>query len=150
MLQKNCNKIKDLEKRLACLKEKYERLTRQIGGEIINTVSQEDSIEYQQLIEERELIEKYMQKVEKQLFSVEHQTVSMKDSDEIDLGKIITLKNSDHSLTFRLVEEIFSSDEKQISTKSPIGKAVQGKRVGETVKVTTPRGKIQYVVKAVE
>ncbi len=38
----------------------------------------------------------------------------------------------------------------QISTVSPLGKALVGKSVGETVTVETPRGSTAYLIKAIE
>lgn len=38
----------------------------------------------------------------------------------------------------------------KISNLSPIGKAIMGKRQGETVEVTTPGGKLRYQVKQIE
>lgn len=145
-----CNEIKDLEERLICLKDKYDHLT----NELENTRSQANSdagmLDYQQLIEERRIVEKYMQRILNRLDVVEKSHSKENGQNEIGLGCIVALINDNSKLKFRLVEELHSQDENQISKDSPIGKAVIGKRVGEEIEVKTPNGKIHYKITSVE
>ena len=60
-------------------------------------------------------------------------------------GHTITVDDGNKLMTFMLVSKHESNpSEQKISTDSPLGSAVNGKRVGEEVKVTTPRGTKKY------
>jgi transcription elongation factor GreA len=53
--------------------------------------------------------------------------------------------------TYRLVGiKEANSREGKISHESPIGKAVLGKKVGDTVKVTTPGGEIEILIREIQ
>lgn len=66
-------------------------------------------------------------------------------------GSVITLKNERRELTFTLVSEHESNPaEKKLSTTSPIGQAVAGKKIGDSVTVSTPGGEITYTLAAIK
>lgn len=70
-----------------------------------------------------------------------------KNTTQASFGHIISLKNQKTSLSFQLVSEYESNPALQkISTKSPIGKAVLGKKVGDTILVTHPNGNTEYTL----
>lgn len=146
----NCNKIRDLEGRLLCLQEKYNQLTDQLEHQRTNSSSDEGILDYHNIIEERRLIERYMQRLTNQLDKEEESASGTTTSDTIGPGRMVLLVNNDHKLKLRLVNTIYSGEEKQISVDSPIGKAVLGKRVGESVIVNTPKGKINYKIASIE
>ena len=149
--QKNrCGKIKDLEKRLACLKEKYEQLTNQLETQRGNSATDEEILDYHNIIEERRLVEKYMQKLTSYLKEEERSTSGTTRSGIIGPGTIVLLVNNNHKLKLRVVERIYNNNEEQISIDSPIGKAVLGKRVGDTIIVETPKGKIHYKIVSIK
>lgn len=147
-----CNKIKNLEKRLICLKDKYNYLTDQLEQSRLDASNDEEDLDYQQLIEERRLVEKYMQRLTKQLNIYEKPVNSyeIRHSLIIKTGNIIVISNQESRIRFRLVDEIVSSDDNQISINSPIGKGIVGKRVGEEFIVETPKGKTHYKIESVE
>jgi transcription elongation factor GreA len=140
----------NLEKKLLRLREKYNTLTNQLEETRKNSTSEAGILDDQQLIEDRQLIEKYMQKLQKQLENGKMNSSSRKKNNCAEIGKEIHLENRNTKLRFKLVDEIFSNEENQVSIKSPIGKAVLGRRVGENVKVVTPKKKIQYTIKSVK
>lgn len=73
-----------------------------------------------------------------------------KSNGVIDFGSSVTLKNDTHTITFMLVSEFESDPEqKKLSTKSPMGKAVVGKKFGDEVVVETPAGKTEYMIEKV-
>lgn len=150
MTMKNCSKIKDLEKRLACLQGKYEKLTDQLENQRSYTANDEETIDYHHILEERNLMEKYMQVLSTRLFHKEKDPGGTTHKSGIVPGKIVLLENEDHKLRVKVVEKVYPEEEKQISTDSPMGKAVLGKRVGESIIVTTPKGKIHYKIAGVE
>jgi len=147
-----CNKIKNLEKRLICLKDKYNYLTDQLEQSRIDASNDEEDLDYQQLIEERRLIEKYMQRLTKQLNTCERPINSYGTNHSliIETGNIIVIANQESRIRFRLVDEVVSSDDNQISISSPIGKGVVGRRVGEEFIVETPKGRTHYKIESIE
>lgn len=148
--RKKCSNIKGLEERLLCLKEKYNRLTNQLEETRKNSSSDDEMLDYQQVVEEKRIIERYMQKLTKKLSNAEECIGTTTKSDRVGVGNIVSLVNSNSKLKFKLVNEIFSQEDNQISINSPIGKAILGKREGESINVLTPNGKIHYTVKSVK
>jgi len=73
--------------------------------------------------------------------------ISVKVSDQVDIGSRVTVHVNGKKDEFLLVGE-WEADpmKKKISHESPLGKALLGKKVGETVEVDAPVGKIKYKV----
>lgn len=70
-------------------------------------------------------------------------------ADRVRLGLTVTIRNlADREVnTFLLVGSAEANPKEQkISNESPVGKAIMGKRVGDTVKVFTPQGEIEYEI----
>lgn len=65
----------------------------------------------------------------------------------IGFGSTVTIENKDKTMTFMLVSK-HESDPKQnkLSTESPIGNAVLGKKVGDEILVPLPTGEIRYKI----
>ncbi len=62
-------------------------------------------------------------------------------------GSTITIKNGEKELTFMLVSEHESDPtQNKLSLKSPIGKAVHGKKIGDIVKVQLPIGEVTWTI----
>jgi transcription elongation factor GreA len=69
--------------------------------------------------------------------------------DTIKFGATVVIvdEDTDEERTVKIVGEYESNADKgQISITSPIAKALIGKSVGDSVAVTTPRGKVDYEV----
>ncbi len=67
--------------------------------------------------------------------------------DSIDFGSEVTLSDGKKQITFMLVGGYESNpQEKKLSTISPIGKSILGKRKGDTVSVISPSGKTIYKI----
>ncbi len=71
-------------------------------------------------------------------------------SSVIHIGNTVTLKNEKKSMTFLLVSK-YESDPAahKLSDQSPIGKALIGKSVGDTISVNTPNGQQQFVIEQI-
>lgn len=68
----------------------------------------------------------------------------------VEFGSTITLSSPQKEVVYTVVSEHEADPtQKKISMMSPIGKATLGKRVGDTVEVTTPSGILQYTVKKI-
>lgn len=67
--------------------------------------------------------------------------------DIASFGKVVTLKNGTNTLTFTLVGS-YESDPEQMkfSLESPLGKAVEGRKVGDKVMVNSPAGEVKYLI----
>lgn len=76
--------------------------------------------------------------------------VETKSADQIGFGNRVTLVGGNGEMTFLLVEG-FESDPQQakLSVYSPLGKAIVGRKVGDTVIVHAPSGDITYKIKLV-
>lgn len=69
----------------------------------------------------------------------------------VGLGSEVSLKIDGKEEVYKVVGE-WEADptEKKISHESPLGKALLGKKVGETVEVSAPAGKVVYTVVSVK
>lgn len=65
----------------------------------------------------------------------------------IDFGSVVTLDDGENKITFTLVSGYESNpSEEKLSVTSPIGKAIAGKRAGDTVTVHAPAGAKTYKI----
>lgn len=72
--------------------------------------------------------------------------------DRIAFGSKVTLYDVDRDseIEYRLVtSEETDVSQGRISTTSPIGRALMGKKMGDTVNVTTPQGSREFEIRAV-
>lgn len=67
--------------------------------------------------------------------------------DTIDFGSQVVISNGQNEFTYKVVGS-FESDPNQqtISIESPLGQALMGKKIGDRVTVTTPKGEINYQI----
>lgn len=74
------------------------------------------------------------------------------DSSTVSVGSTVTMKNKANDMVFKY--QIVGSAETdplngKISNESPIGKAVLGRKKGDTVEVSTPGGVMQLVIESI-
>jgi len=108
-----------------------------------------ENAEYDAAKDEQRDIEARIEEIEKILKNAE-----IVDEDEVDLGTInigCQVKILDCEFDEELVYKIVGSTEAnslkgKISNESPVGKALIGKKVGDTVSVETQVGVVQYKV----
>ncbi len=69
----------------------------------------------------------------------------------VEIGRTVTLSGNGKSVTYTIVGG-YESDpmKKTISHMSPIGKAILGKRIGETVQIHIPAGVVSYTIEKIE
>ena len=78
---------------------------------------------------------------------------SQLDTSSVSILSKVTIKNMKNgaSFTYMLVSEEEADLKKgKISTQSPIGKGLLGKKIGDTAKIKTPAGEIEFEVKKIE
>lgn len=69
----------------------------------------------------------------------------------VDFGSCVTVEKESLEAEFTIVEEMEADPAKgKISTSSPIGSALLGKKVGEIVEIETPKGKITYKISEIK
>ncbi len=77
--------------------------------------------------------------------------VVKKRRDVAGLGSRLTLKTGEKQLTITLVSHWEANPlEKKISIDSPLGQALQGRKLKEVVKVSTPQGERSYQIVKIE
>lgn len=72
------------------------------------------------------------------------------DASVVGLGSVVELHTGDKTVTYTLVGPVEANPlEGKISNESPIGVALVGKRLGEEVVISTPKGDLTYVVQSI-
>lgn len=73
------------------------------------------------------------------------------NTQEIAFGSKVTLKNDQQQITYQLVSEHESNPRiGKLSLKSPIGVQLMGKKTGDQITITTPRGDVSYAITKIE
>ena len=71
-------------------------------------------------------------------------------TDYIDVGSTVELQNKDRKVTYSVVGDLEANpQEKKISLMSPLGKAISGKKVGDSVTIETQTGKTEYQIQKI-
>lgn len=135
-----------LQSELVELKSKKDRLIGQIEEVAQPDESGEDSLATQ-LKEELELIMGNIEKIEVALETAKIVNGSGK-KDKVSVGSKVKIKILGNSTKiFEIVSELESDPtQNKISDSSPLGLALLGKKVNETVEVDAPVGKISYKI----
>lgn len=73
------------------------------------------------------------------------------NNDYIQIGHKVLIKTDNEKKEFLIVGEYeANSTENKISLKSPIGHNLMGRKVGDEIKITTPKGNILYKILAIK
>ncbi|MBI2442925.1 MAG: transcription elongation factor GreA [Candidatus Levybacteria bacterium] len=140
------------------LKREYEELTKIKRPEVVSRVSAardqgdlSENAEYTAAREELSFIDGRIDELEELLKEVVLIQGNSHSHRMVSLGSTVTVKVDGRKEEYTVVGE-FEADPtaKKISHASPLGKALIGKKVGETVAVEAPAGKIVYTVLAVQ
>ena len=141
---------------LADLKTEYNDLINKKRPEVLESLSQarnqgdlSENAEYVSAKEELAFIDGRIDELEEMFKNVEliDEKASANGKNEVVLGSRFTLEVKNEKMNFSLVGELEANpEENKISDKSPLGKAVLGKKVGETAIVQAPAGDITYKV----
>ncbi len=71
------------------------------------------------------------------------------DADSVGIGSTVTLDNKEREMTYQFVGDLEADPSSgKLSLLSPIGRAVEGKKVGDVVEVSTPSGSLTYQIKS--
>jgi transcription elongation factor GreA len=105
-----------------------------------------DNSEYEDLKEELVMADRRIQELEYLLATAE--VLEPTTDGTVGLGSVVTLVGSDgEEMTWTLVDPVEANSRTgSISTDSPVGQVLMGKRTGDSATVETPGGEIVYTV----
>lgn len=134
----------ELEKELAELKSRRGEIAEKIA-EARSFGDLSENAEYDAAREEQGLLETRVIEIEDIL---QHASIiKSADATVVGLGSAVELKNSDRTVTYTVVGPVEADPmEGKISDESPIGQALMGKKVGDEVTISTPKGEIVYTI----
>ena len=141
--------LKKLEDELHDLKVNKRR---EIAGKIKEAREQGDlseNAEYDAAKDEQRDIEARIEELEKILKNAEVVVEEEADLDKVSIGCSVKILDCefDEELEYKIVGSTEANSLKgKISNESPVGKALLGKQVGDTVTVETPAGEFSYKV----
>jgi transcription elongation factor GreA len=144
-------KYKDLERELLELKtvKRKEVASNLEYARSLGDLS--ENAEYQEARELQATIEDRIMTIENTLKTAE--IVREMHGDVISMGSVVSVEKTGAkgAQKFKIVgSDEVNTAEGKISNQSPLGSALIGKRKGESVSVTTPKGPIAYKIVAVE
>ena len=139
------NLMKELDYRQNELREKLRDTVAEMRQR--GDLSENDG--YTMAIEENQANETEIAKIEDKIKNAE--VVKGSKNGKINISESVVLENSDgETQTYTIVGEDEANPlEGKISFKSPIGKAILGKKKGQKVTIETPAGKTKWTIKEV-
>ena len=143
-------KYKDLEKELAELKTVRRKEVAQNLEYARSLGDLSENAEYQEARELQATIEDRISVIENTLKTAE--IVHAAHGDHVTMGSQVVVEKADSKtkLTFKIVgSDEVNTAEGKISNSSPLGSVLLGKRKGDTVSVTTPKGSVSYKIVSV-
>ena len=108
-----------------------------------------ENAEYDEARNEQAKVEARIQELEALIENAEIIDESMMDARSISLGSVVTLYDEDYDeeITYSIVGSNQADPlENKISDQSPIGRALMGKKAGDSVTVTAPAGELHFKV----
>ena len=108
-----------------------------------------ENSEYDEAKNEQAIVESRIVEIEQMLKNVSILDEDGISTETVSVGSKVTVKrlSNDKVDTYRIVGSTEAAPlEKKISDESPVGKAMLGHKVGDTVDVEAPSGAIQYQI----
>ena len=112
-----------------------------------------ENAEYDAARDEQAKVEARIEEIQLLLKDVEVHTEDDMDADKVNIGCKVKIRDMEYKeeAVYRIVGSTEANSLKnKISNESPIGKAIMGAKVGQTVKVETPAGLLKYKVLEIE
>ena len=137
----------DLEVELADLKSRRGEIAEKIAtardfGDL------RENAEYDAARKEQGLVETRIAEIEEILQNAE--IIQSSDGSAVVLGSTVELQSSDKTVTYTVVGPVEADPlAGKISNESPIGKELMSKKVGDEVKIKTPKAEMVYIVKSI-
>lgn len=110
-----------------------------------------ENAEYEDAKQEQAFVEGRILKIEAMLRNVRIIDSSEYSDDEVHLGAEVKVKDENGTpYTFTIVGSTESDPPNhRLSNESPLGKSLIGRKIGEKVDVTTPRGVVKYTIEGI-
>lgn len=138
---------KELEQELEQLKNRRGDIADKIA-EARDYGDLSENAEYDAAREEQGVVETRIAEIEDILLNAE--IISGGKKGEVGLGSTVELKTGSKTVKYTVVGPVEADPlEGKISNESPIGEALIGKKIGDTVVIKTPKGETEYEVVAV-
>ena len=135
---------KDLEKELEQLISRRSKIAEKIAA-ARDYGDLSENAEYDAAREEQGIVETRVADIEDILNNAEE--IKFKKSDSVQLGSSVELKSAVKTVKYTLVGAVEANPiEGKISDQSPIGQQLVGKKVGDQIAITTPKGETTYEV----
>lgn len=139
-----------LEKLVKELKHRETELRIKIANVLNEMRNQGDLREndgYSMAIEEQNINEERINELRDKIKNAE--VVKDKNKNKVGIGDTISLEG-EKAISYEITsEEEANPLEGKVSHLSPIGQAVMGKKVGDTIKISTPKGELSYTIKSI-
>ena len=141
------------------LKSKIDHLSKDRRREVASRIKEarefgdiSENSEYDDAKNEQAMLEKQISDLEDKLRNA--RLIDEKDVDtaSVTVGVTVHLKDqkTDKSTKFKIVGSAEANpSEQKLSNESPVGKAIMGRKKGEVVDVTAPRGSLKYKIVAI-
>lgn len=147
--------LAELQEELRQLKEEKRIEIADKLKEAISYGDLSENAEYAAAREEQAHIEGRIIELEEMLKPGNYEIIDEKKAKKggINIGKTVTVREneSNEEEKYKIVgSQEASILENKISNESPLGKAILGKNVNDTITVTAPNGKTEYTIIAVE
>jgi transcription elongation factor GreA len=150
------DKVPMTDQGLARLEEELKHLKSVARPEIIRAIAQarehgdlSENAEYHAARDRQSFIEGRVMELEDKIARAEVIDVSKLSGDTVKFGATVDLadEDTDEELTYQLVGELESDiKEGRLAITSPLGRALIGKSVGDSVEVHTPKGEKVYEI----
>ena len=111
-----------------------------------------ENAEYEDAKQEQAFIEGRILKLEAMIRNARLIDESEYAADEVHLGAIVKVKDlkNNENYEFSIVGSAEADPKNaRLSNESPLGRALMGRKKGETVDVTTPRGQMKYKIESI-
>jgi transcription elongation factor GreA len=112
-----------------------------------------ENAEYQSALEEQKKLERRIYELETLLKTAKVVRGKPTQTDKISIGSEVEIVNLENKKTLKFVIVGFGESDPskgKISTESPIGKALLGKKVGEIIEVVVGKNKSKYKIKSIK
>lgn len=134
----------ELEKELESLKGRRSEVADKIA-EARDFGDLSENAEYEVAREEQGLVETRIAEIEEILQNAE--IIKSSNKSHVSLGSVVELKTGKKQVVYTIVGPVEADPlEGKVSDKSPIGIALFGKKIGDEVVITTPRGSVAYEI----
>jgi transcription elongation factor GreA len=108
-----------------------------------------ENAEYDDAKNEQAMLEHKIAQLEERLLNARVIDTGDVDTSVVSIGSRVRLKDVDANETveYHIVGSAEANPaEKKLSNESPVGKAIMGKKKGETVEVSAPRGSLKFKI----